>query len=84
MKNTLLDLNNYLFAEIERLDDESLDDEALKKEISRAKAVTGLASQVVANASVILKAAIAKKEYGADVPRLVVGEDTGRSGSKKE
>ena len=76
MKNTLLDLNNYLFAEIERLDDESLDDEALKKEISRAKAITGLASQVVANAGVVLKASIAKQEYGSDVPLLVSGEDS--------
>jgi hypothetical protein len=71
MENTLLDLNNYLFAEIERLDDEELDDEALQKEISRARAITGIASQVVANAGVVLKAALMKKEYGSDVPALI-------------
>jgi hypothetical protein len=74
MKNTLVDLNNYLFAELERLDDEELKDEDLKKEISRAKAITGVASQVVANAGVVLRAAIAKQEYAPELPALLVSE----------
>lgn len=46
MKNKLLDLNNHLFAEIERLSDEDLSDEELEKEIERAKAITGISNQI--------------------------------------
>lgn len=62
MNNTLGDLNNYLFAQMERLDDESLTDEQLKKELERSKAITGVASQIVANANLVLKAKIAYDE----------------------
>lgn len=41
MKNTLVDLNNHLFAELERLSDEDLTGEELEAEISRSKALTG-------------------------------------------
>lgn len=37
MKNTLSDLNNYLFESIERLNDDSLSEEALEKEIKRSE-----------------------------------------------
>lgn len=56
MRNRLSDLNNHLFAEIERLGDEDLTGEGLAEEIRRAKALTGVATQVVANASLMLEA----------------------------
>ncbi len=56
MKNGLSDLNNHLFAELERLGDEDLTGEALQQEICRAKAITEVAEKVVANASLVLKA----------------------------
>lgn len=37
MKNTLSDLNNYLFEAIERITDDELTDEALDKEKRRAR-----------------------------------------------
>ena len=37
MKNTLGDLSNHLFMELERLSDEDLADEELETEIRRAK-----------------------------------------------
>ena len=56
MQNTLGDLNNHLFAEIERLGDEDLKGEELEKEIMRAEAVTKVSSQIIANGALLLKA----------------------------
>lgn len=64
MKNTLNDLNNYLFAEIERLDDESLTEDQLFKETRRAKAIANVSSQIISNANLQLKAIQTSLEYG--------------------
>lgn len=62
MKNTLGDLNNYLFAQLERLDDDSLSEEDLKKEINRTKAMSSIAAQVISNGNLVLRAKIAYEE----------------------
>ena len=59
MKNKLSDLNNHLFASLERLNDEELTGDALIAEIGRSKAINEVAEQVIANASLVLKAQIA-------------------------
>lgn len=64
MKNKLTDLNNHLFAQLERLNDESLEGEKLAEEIERSKAVTGVSKEVVANARLVLDAEKHKREYG--------------------
>jgi len=56
MQNTLGDLNNHLFAQLERLSDEELKGEDLKEEIFRSKAITTVASQIIANGSLVLEA----------------------------
>ncbi|WP_445772875.1 hypothetical protein [Shewanella sp.] len=56
MKNKLIDLNNHLFAQIERLSDEAVKGEALKEEMARSKAVAQIASQIVANGRLALDA----------------------------
>ena len=56
MKNKLTDLNNHLFEQLERLNDEDLTEENLSKEIGRAKAMTEIANSIVSNAKVILDA----------------------------
>ena len=35
MKNTLSDLNNHLFAQLERLGEEDLDEDEIKKEVQK-------------------------------------------------
>lgn len=73
MKNTLGDLNNHLFAQIERLSDEDLEGEALDKEIQRAEAVTKVSSQIIANGSLLLKARTYYDEWkpGSKIPQLL-------------
>lgn len=56
MKNTLGDLNNHLFAQLERLSDEELCGEKLQEEIERTKAVKDIAQQIVNNANTMLNA----------------------------
>lgn len=64
MKNTLTDLNNYLFEAIERLNDDSLSDEQLDREIKRSEAVQKVASTIISNADLALKAKKHMDEYG--------------------
>lgn len=64
MQNQLIDLNNHLFAQMERLSDEGLKGEALETELERSKAITSISKQIVSNANLALKAKIAAKEYG--------------------
>lgn len=56
IKNTLGDLNNHLFAELERLSDEDLKGEELDAEIRRAEAVCDVSTQIIANGALVLKA----------------------------
>ena len=56
MRNTLGDLNLHLFAELERLGDEDLKGEKLQEEITRAKAVNEVATQIISNGSLVLSA----------------------------
>lgn len=56
MKNTLLDLNNHLFMEIERLGDEDLSEDKIDFEVSRARALSSVADRIIHNASLMLDA----------------------------
>lgn len=56
MKNTLGDLNNHLFEQLERLNDDNLKGEKLQEEISRANSMNGVATMIIANGSLVLKA----------------------------
>lgn len=64
MKNTLNDLNNYLFEAIERINDDSLDDAQLDKEIRRSEAVQKIAKTIIDNGNLALQAKKHLDEYG--------------------
>lgn len=55
MKNTLGDLQNHLFAQLERLGDESTKGQKLTEEIGRAKAMSDVATRIIANGSLVLE-----------------------------
>lgn len=75
MKNKLTDLNNHLFAQLERLSDENLKGDALKEEINRSKAVSGVSKDIVANARLALDAQIAvgTSIREGDLPQMIEG-----------
>lgn len=56
LSNKLGDLNNILFATLERLDDDDLTIEELNQEIKRSKAIVGVSSAIVANGTLALQA----------------------------
>lgn len=71
MKNKLSDLHNHLFAQMERLSDETLKGEALSEEISRSEAVTRVSQQIIGNVAIVLKAEQMKNDVPVDsVSRL--------------
>lgn len=66
MKNTLSDLNNYLFESIERLLDDDLSDEDLEKEIKRSETVQKVAKTIIDNGALALQAQKHFDEYGIE------------------
>lgn len=67
MKNKLSDLNNHLFAQLERLGDEDMTDAELRVEAVRADAMVKVSSQIVKTAQTRLKAVALIAEYGDDI-----------------
>ncbi|KGJ09012.1 hypothetical protein [Paracoccus sphaerophysae] len=46
MRNKLQDLNDHLFMQLERLNDETLTPDQIEQEVKRAAAMTGVADQI--------------------------------------
>ena len=66
MKNTLGDLNNYLFEQIERLQSDELEGESFEKEIKRTEAISKAAKNIIDNANLALNAQKHFDELGVD------------------
>mgnify|MGYP003581110710 FL=1 len=64
MKNKLADLNNHLFAQLERLGEEDLTAEQIEQEGKRTDAIVQVAEQIVRNADLQLKAATIIANHG--------------------
>lgn len=72
-KNQLIDLNDSLFAQMDRLTSEELDEKGLQKEILRSKAVSNLAAQIIQNAKLALEGSKAMKAGLVDGDNLMLG-----------
>lgn len=64
MKNRLSDLNNHLFAQLERLSEEGLTAEQIDQESKRTDAIVAVAEHIVRNADLQLKAATIIANHG--------------------
>lgn len=77
-RNTLEDLNNHLFAQLERLNDEHLEGEKLNDEINRSRAVSDVAKSIIENGKLVLDAQKFKdNKWNADanLPKMLEGSD---------
>ena len=72
--NSLVDLNEILFNQIQKIQDEDATDEELEKEIKKSEAITKLSSQVLNSANIALQAQKQFDEYATgrtvDIPLL--------------
>ncbi|MBK4216111.1 hypothetical protein JJJ17_09255 [Paracoccus caeni] len=64
MKNKLTDLNNHLFAQLERLSDEGLSLEQIEQEAKRADAIVSISDQIMRNADLSLRACKLVADHG--------------------
>lgn len=76
MKNKLSDLNDHLFAQLERLANEELTTEQIDAEVRRTDAVVAIADQIVGNAELALKAAKLYADHGEKILNMLpqIGE----------
>lgn len=54
IKNKLTDLNDHLFAQLERLNNEDMPEEKMMMEIERSKAVGNIAKNIISNGRLLL------------------------------
>lgn len=64
MKNKLTDLNNHLFAQLERLSEEGLTAEQIEAEAARADAIVAVSEQILRGADLQLKAVTIVANHG--------------------
>lgn len=72
MKNKLTDLNNHLFAQLERLSDEGLSAEQIAQEVNRTEAIVSVSEQIVKNADLQLKAVTILSNHERMRPHLTM------------
>ncbi|UFW71221.1 MULTISPECIES: hypothetical protein [unclassified Bradyrhizobium] len=65
-KNRLTDLNDHLFAQLERLGSEDLTAEQIETEVKRGNAVVAVADQILRHATLQVQAAKIISDHGLD------------------
>lgn len=71
MKNTLLDLNNYLFEQIERLNDDSISEEQLDRELKKTDSIVKISEKIIQNGELAFKTMKHMDDYGYGQNRAV-------------
>ena len=76
MKNKAIDLHNHLFEQLEYLGDRSIKGDKLNEEIKRAEMMVKVASAIISNGHLTLKAAVAADGAVGKIklPPVLLGE----------
>lgn len=61
---TLADLNEHMFAQLERLNGDNLNEDQMASEIERSKAIAGISKAIIDNAKTALDGAKFQAEFG--------------------
>lgn len=70
-RNTLGDLNNHLFAQLEKMDDDELTGEQLDNEIRRTEAIAKISEQIIKNGELQFRAMKHMDEYGYERQKAI-------------
>ncbi len=70
-RNTLGDLNNHLFAQLEKMNDDELTGEQLDNEIRRTEAMAKISEQIIKNGELQFRAMKHMDEYGYEREKAV-------------
>ena len=79
MKNTLGDLNNVLFEQLERLNDDDMTEEQLDRELRKTDATVKIAEKIIANGELAFKTMKHMDDYGYNnkertVPKMLASD----------
>lgn len=64
MKNTLADLNDYLFEQLERINDDSLSPEELERELKKTDSIVKVSEKIIQNGELAFRTMKHLDEYG--------------------
>lgn len=64
MKNTLTDLNNYLFEQLERINDDSLTPEQLEQELKKTDSIVKVSEKIIETGELAFKTMQHMDSYG--------------------
>ena len=71
MNNTLMDLNNYLFEQIERINDDTLTDDELDRELRKTDSIVKVSEKIIQNGELAFKTMQHMDEYGYGTQRAI-------------
>ena len=87
MQNKLVDLNNHLFTQMERLCDESVPAKKMAEEIERSRAVTDVAKRIIETGRLALDSIKERAKYTGDVktlPEMLEAGSKNGNGNRKK
>lgn len=86
MKNDLIALNNYLFEQIERLNDDDLTDEGLDREIRKSESIAKVSEKILDTGELLFKVMKHADEYGygqnKSIPAMLSAGEGQRHGNQ--
>lgn len=77
VRNTLGDIIDHCFMQLERLNDESMDAEQVRAECDRARAVSQVAQTAISGINLVYQAYREKAQSGEEPPRVLLSGGDG-------